>query len=135
MKRVINRFGKNVMLALVLTAATTVASATEKTPAKNNQVEVTYLGSLNQNPVLLLSFDNPNEERATLVIKDEFDAVLYKENFSGKSYNKKVSIENPEFGDITIKISFITKSGTQTKIFSIKKNTQLIENVSMTEVK
>lgn len=105
---------------ILATAAAVNADAAgirNKKSSKENTalVNVKHAGELNSNPVVELNFDNPNDEKVRVTLKDEAGTVVYDEIFTGKIYSKKFLLEldfaaaNP-----IITVKFLSSERTET---------------------
>src|ERR1051326_6402037 len=59
-------------------------------------LQIKYLGSLNEQPLFQVDFQNDNEEAYTFSIKDPEGNVLYTEKIKDKKFSKKFKWENTD---------------------------------------
>src|SRR5436190_10707799 len=80
--------------ATFATAFSSPALATEE--KKAIPVELKFVGNIESQPVFLLSFNNADESGYTIVVRDEFNNVLYRDNVKGGNITKKFLLNTEE---------------------------------------
>mgnify|MGYP006185207003 CR=1 FL=1 len=125
---------RNILSAIAVFATLAVGSSsamanTEKRTKKSVPVEIKYVGSNYQSPVLELSFDNASEEDLTIIIRDLDGNTLYTETSSDSKYAKKFQFDNYSIEPIQIKVTVSSKKGITTETFKGTRNSQVVEAV------
>lgn len=125
---------RNILSAIAVFATLAVGSSsamanTEKRTKKSVPVEIKYVGSNYQSPVLELSFDNASEEDLTIIIRDLDGNTLYTETSSDSKYAKKFQFDNYSIEPIQIKVTVASKKGSTTEIFEVTRKSQMVEAV------
>ena len=121
------------LAAFFLLAAAPAMANTEKSKA-TVAVEVKYVGSADQSPVLEVSFNNDAAEEMTVVIRDMDGNVLFTEIASDKKYARKFKFDNHSTEPIKIKVSMASKKGSTTEIYQVSRNQQVIEQVVVSKL-
>lgn len=73
---------------MIVAASATTAFATENGPV----VPVKLVGYKDNQPVYRLTLDNPDNDKVTVVIKDEFGQILHEEVMYGKTISRNYLI-------------------------------------------
>ncbi len=125
---------RNILSAIAVFATLAVGSSsamanTEKRTKKSVPVEIKYVGSNYQSPVLELSFDNASEEDLTIIIRDLDGNTLYTETSSDSKYAKKFQFDNYSIEPIQIKVTVASKKGSTTETFEVTRKSQMVEAV------
>ena len=120
---------------LVLNAGTAKAN-NEKPKSVEDRipVEVKYVGSLNQQPVLEVSLENTNAEDLSVTLKDMDGNVLYSGNFNDKKISKKFQFDNQGSDNIQIKLTVSSKKKSYTEVFQINRSRQVVEEVVISKL-
>lgn len=128
MKTSINTRLVAVAFAAVLTLGFT--SAALANDGKNViPVELKYLGKFKNQPLFELNFANAAESEFTVVIRDEYGTILYRENVKGGIGSKKFLLNTEELGTVDLQMEIIGKKTDKTVVFAINQNSRVIEDV------
>ncbi|MCA0396852.1 MAG: hypothetical protein LCH51_05575 [Bacteroidetes bacterium] len=123
------------VLALVLVLNAGVAKANNKKKIdEKKSIELRYVGSVNQMPVLEVAYDNEAGEDLNITLRDTEGNVLYTGNFSDKKIVKRFQFDNSGNDDIKIKLTVSSKKNAQTEIFQIKRSSQVVEAVTIAKL-
>jgi len=123
------------VLALVLVLNAGVAKANNKKKIdEKKSIELRYVGSVNQMPVLEVAYDNEAGEDLNITLRDTEGNVLYTGNFSDKKIVKRFQFDNSSNDDIKIKLTVSSKKNTQTETFQIKRSSQVVEAVTIAKL-
>ncbi|KIC95861.1 hypothetical protein [Flavihumibacter solisilvae] len=137
----VNATVKSILSAVALVAVLVLNAGTAK--ANNEKpksvedripVEVKYVGSLNQQPVLEISLDNANAEDLSVTLKDMDGNVLYSGNFNEKKISKKFQFDNQGSDNIQIKLTISSKKKSYTEVFQVNRSRQVVENVVISKL-
>jgi len=122
-----------IAIATLFTLGLTLpAAAGENTPAP---VELRYLGKINNQPVFELVLDNSEENKYTVIIRDEFNNVLYKDNVKGKNITKRFVLNTEELGDLEIKFEITNSKTDKTIVYEVNRKARMIEDVVVNKIK
>ncbi|WP_290792411.1 hypothetical protein [Flavihumibacter sp. UBA7668] len=119
----------SVAVLVSLSAVPAFANTEKKAKAKNVPVEVKYIGSNDQSPVVELSLDNESGEEITVQLRDMDGYVLYSVTSSDKKISKKFQIDNYSLEPIQLKVAVAVKGKIQTEVFQINRNRVVVEDV------
>jgi hypothetical protein len=126
------------ILAIALIASISMASAS---PAlANNEkkaipVELKFIGNLRNQPLFQLTFTSEEENEFTVVIRDENNNVLYKDNVKGGNFTKNFLLNTEELGDVGLKFEISGKKYEKPVVFEINKYSRIVEDVVVNKLK
>ena len=119
-------------LTIFAVAFTLPAVAAESTPVP---VELKYIGQYNNQPVFELNMNGSEEKEFTVIIRDENNNVLYKENLKGETIRKKFMLDVEELGSSNLKFEIIGKKSARSFVYEVNKNSRQSENVVLNKTK
>ena len=121
--------------ALLAVSANPVLANTEKRANKNRvPVEVKYVGSNNQSPVVEISLDNEEGKEVTVQLRDLDGYVLYTATTSEKKITRKFQIDNYSLEPIQLKVAVTVNGKVQTEVFQINRNRTVVEDVVVSKL-
>jgi len=113
-------------------AATNSAIANDSTRVL--PVELKYVGSINNQPLVQLTFaGNAEENEFTIVIRDEDGAALYKETIKGENFFKKFLLNNDEIGESTLRFEVISKRTNKSVVFEVSRESRYINEIAISK--
>ena len=115
------------LAATLITAFSSPALANDE--KKPIPVELKFIGNIENQPVFLLTFSNAEENEFTIVVRDEFNYVLYRENVKGINISKKFRLNTEELGDVSTLFEISGKKTDETVIYEVKNKSRVIEDV------
>ena len=121
------------LAATFTTALSSPALATEE--KKAIPVELKFVGNIESQPVFLLSFNNAEENGYTIVVRDEFSNILYRDNVKGGNLTKKFILNTEELGDAVITFEVIGKKTEKTVVYEVNKKSRLVEDLVINKMK
>jgi hypothetical protein len=98
-------------------------------------VELKFLGNFKNQPLFQLSFTNAVETEFTVIVRDEYNTVLYKDNVKGGTFAKKFLFNTDELGDASLRFEIIGTKDQKPAVFEISKNSRYIQDVVVNKVK
>lgn len=125
-------------VALVLTAFLVVsglsAFAAQDPITSLPEGTITYIGTLDGQPVFQVAFDNSNGAVRTLVIKDGEGSILYSEKIKAEAFSKKFKFERADRNNV--KLTFVLWDGKeqQSQEFVVNNSTQVVSNLVVTKL-
>ena len=119
------------LVALFTVSFAASASATE-TPSA---VELKFIGSLKNQPVFQLSFNNAVETEYIVIVRDEFQNVLYKDVIKSSSLTKKFLINTEDLGDANVTFEITDKKIAKPILFEVSKYAHIVQDVVVNKVK
>ena len=123
-------------IALATTFTTALSSpALAIEEKKAIPVELKFVGNIESQPVFLLSFNNVEESDYTIIVRDEYGSVLYRDNVKGGKITKKFMLNTDELGNVAIQFEIIGKKSEKTVVYEVNKKARLVEDVVINKVK
>lgn len=117
-----------IALATIFTIAL-ASPALANDEKKTIPVELKFIGNIENQPVFQLTFSNPVENEFTVVVRDEFNTVLYRDVVKGENISKKFLLNTEELGDTGIQFEITGKKTDKTVIYEINKKSRFVEDV------
>src|SRR6478735_8791920 len=99
----------SVVLASVLLGISPLVHAADGVKPLASNVAVTYVGSIENQPVFQIDYDNKEETAFVLTIKDSDGNILYVEKSKDKKFSKKFRYQ----GDEHVRLTFIVATPTE----------------------
>ncbi len=128
-----NRIVAIALLTVFSIAATSAAMANENPVIP---VELKYAGKVNNQPAFQLKVNGNAEHNDFLVvIRDEYGNALYWENIKAESFTKKFVLNTDEIGDEKLRFEITSKKTKQTMKFEVDRNTRVVEEMSINQIK
>ena len=135
MKRVfINTRILAVALAITSTTvfSTPAAAIDEK---KTIPVELKFLGNINNQPVVLLNFTNTEVNEYTVIVRDSYGVVLYRDKVKGSNMTQKFILNTEDIGDVELHFEITGKKTDKTVVYEVNTVSRIIEDVVVNKVK
>jgi hypothetical protein len=128
MKKTMNTRILAIALASIFTVtlSTTVLANDEK---KAIPVELKFIGNIENQPVFQLTFASPDENEFTIVVRDEFNTVLYRDYVKAGNVTKKFLLNTEELGNTTIQFEITGKKTHKKVIYEVNKQSRFVEDV------
>lgn len=123
-----------VMVTLFTLAAPAMANNGNNVEEKKTPIEVKYIGSNEQSPIIEINLNNESGEEMMVSIKDIDGNVLYKESFFDKKISKKVQFDNFTLDPIQIRLTAVSKGKSYSESFQIERNRVIIEEVKIAKL-
>jgi len=123
-------------IALAITSTTalsTPALAIEE--KKAIPVELTFLGNINNQPVVQLNFTNTEVNEYTVVVRDSYGMVLYKDKVKGRNMTQKFILNTEDLGDGEVHFEITGKKTDKSAVYEVNTVSRLIEDVVVSKVK
>jgi hypothetical protein len=99
-------------------------------------VELKYIGSINNQPLVQLTFaGNAEENEFTIIIKDEDGNSLYKETIKGENFYKKFLLNNDEIGNETLRFEVISKRSSKSVVFEVNREFRYVNELAVNKMK
>lgn len=126
------------LIALALVALFTVAftaPALANDEKKVIPVELKFVGNIKNQPLFHMTFNSTEESEYTIVVRDEYGNVLYKEIVKGGIFTKKFLLNTEELGDAELKFEVSGKNYEKPVVFEINKQSRFVQEVVVNKVK
>jgi len=121
------------LVALFTVALNTPAFANkEKNPAG---VEIKFIGSHKNQPVLELNFNNPVEGEYTIEIVDEYNVLLYKDVVKANAGIRRFMLNTEELGSVGLRFEITGKKSNKTAVYEINRNARVVEDLVVNKVR
>ncbi len=91
-------------------------------------VELRMIGKIKNQPLFQLHFTGAGESEYTVVVKDEYNNILYKETLKGSS-PRKFLLNTEEIGDALISFEITGKSLEKPVVFEVNNYSRMVQDV------
>jgi hypothetical protein len=99
-------------------------------------VELKYIGNVNDQPLIQLTFaGNAEENEFVVVIRDEQGNSLYRELIKGENFYKKFLINTDEIADNTLRFEVISKKSNKSVVYDVSRELSYQNQVAINKVK
>ena len=126
------------VLAIALVAAFTTAltsPAMANDEKKTIPVELKFIGNLKDQPLFHLVFNSPEEKEYTVVIRDEYGNVYYREVVKGTAFIKKFVLNVEEIDDAKLKFEITGRGNEKPVVFEVNNQSRIVEEIVVNKVK
>lgn len=110
------------------------AQAQEKVRTVPPAVSISYVGTVNEQPVFQIEFENRNDEVLNLSIRDEQGTILFSEKFRDKKFSKKFQFEKTGIDNMRLTFTLAGEKEKQSQSFEINTNVRVIQDVVVTRL-
>lgn len=135
MKNVIKsaRFATLTLVAILTLAASNQAFANNEKEPKG--VEIKYVGSHKNQPVLELNFNNADEIEYSIEVVDEYNVLLYKDVVKANVGTRRFLLNTEELGNVGLRFEITGKKSNKTTVYEINRNARVVEDLVVNKVK
>ena len=131
-------FRNNRLIVLAFFTAFSVASAPEAIASDNNgtiPVEMKFMGYIKNQLLFKLNFaGNAEHNEFTIIIRDEKNNTLYRENIKGEIFSKSFLLNADEIGDDKLQFEIISKKSKESVVYEVNKHTRVEEEMTVSEL-
>ena len=126
-----NRVIAFAFLTVFTTGIIPIATASDSNRVKPVvPVEMKFIGKQNDKPVFQLVFNGSSEQNDfTITVRDQYDEILYRENFRAEIFSKKFLLNTDELGDVTLLFEIQSHKTKQRVTYLVNRDTRLVEDI------
>lgn len=95
---------------------------------------VKYMGTVNDQVVFQLSYDNNEGEPFFLTVKDADGNILYTAKYSDKNFSKQFRFDKDEFTSDGVSFTVTPQNEKASQTFKVATNSRVVENVVVTKL-
>ena len=132
-------FRNNRLIVLAFFTAFSVASAPAAMARDNNKtipVEMEFMGRIKNQLLFKLNFaGNAEHNEFTIIIRDENNNTLYRENIKGEIFSKSFLLNSDEIGDDKLQFEIISKKSKESVVYEVNRHTRVEEEMTVSELK
>lgn len=128
-----SKFGITAFVLIIMTqAAIAQTRAVAVVEPLAGTATVKHIGNPAGSIVFQVQYDNPSGDKFTLTIKDNDDAVLFQDMYTGKKFDKKFQLPEGQADKLKFIIRGTRNNHLQT--FEVNTNTRVIEEIVVKRV-
>jgi hypothetical protein len=128
---------KKIILIAFFTAFS-VASVPAKAGNGNKTipVEMKFMGYIKNQLLFKLNFaGTPENNEFTVVIRDDQNNILYRDNIKGENFSKSFLLNTDEIGDDNLQFEVINKKTKESVVYEVNRNSGIKEDLTISELK
>lgn len=128
----------NKFIALAFITVFSMSASAGNNPEKNKEntvtAELTHLGNVEENPLVMLKVDgNENQNDFTVAITDNIGQILYKQNIKGESFTRKFLFNTEEIGENTLYLTVTCRNTKTSTVYELSKKLKSEVNFLLTK--
>jgi len=126
------------ILAIALAITSTTALSTPALAIEDKKiipVELKFLGNVNNQPVIQLNFTNTEVSEYTVVVRDSYGMVLYKDKVKGRNMTQKFILNTEDIGDGEVHFEITGTKNDKAAHYEVNTVSRLVEDVVVNKVK
>jgi hypothetical protein len=120
-------------LVIALTLGLSAAKANDEVKPKST-IELKVVANVNDQPVLLLSLNNQEEEEFQVTIKDQAGNIFYSDKVKGTMITKKFMINSNEIGDDAVYVEVKSKKSNKVEVYNVARNRTYIQETTVSRI-
>jgi len=99
-------------------------------------VEMKFMGYIKNQLLFKLNFAGTAENNEfTIIIRDDQNNTLYRENIKGESFSKSFLLNSDEIGDDKLQFEIISKKTKESVVYEVNRNIRVAEEMTVSELK
>ncbi len=128
---------KRVILIAFFTAFSIAAvPALANNSHKTIPVEMKFMGYFKNQLLFKLNFaGTPEQNEFTVVIRDDQNNILYRDNIKGENFSKSFLLNTDEIGDDNLQFEVINKKTKESVVYEVNRNSGVKEDLTISELK
>ncbi|MGN6166119.1 MAG: hypothetical protein ACTHOF_16410 [Flavisolibacter sp.] len=133
-KHIANTFSKvSFLLILVLSLTTSTLFAADGNNTEKPAL-VKYVGTINDQVVFQLSYDNKEGQSFYITVKDADGIILYNGKFNEKNFSKQFRFYKSELGNADLLFTLTAQNEKQSQTFKVATTSRIVEEVVVTKL-
>jgi hypothetical protein len=94
-----------------------------------------FMGHLNNQLLFKLNFaGNAEQNEFTIIIRDEQNTTLYRENIKGENFSKSFLLNADELGDNKLTFEIISKKSKKSVVYEVNRKTSVAEEMTVSKL-
>jgi hypothetical protein len=103
---------------------------------KTIPVEMKFMGYIKNQLLFKLNFaGTPENNEFTVVIRDDQNNILYRDNIKGENFSKSFLLNTDEIGDDNLQFEVINKKTKESVVYEVNRNSGAKEDLTISELK
>ena len=98
------------------------------------QVVIKYIGSVENQPVFQIEFENRNAETLNFTIRDSEGNILYGEKTKEKKFLKKFQYQDSGIDNVTLTFTISGEKDRQSQSYEINTRSRMVQDVVVTRL-
>ncbi len=122
------------LFCMFLASVLFVSSAQAQQRSEESKPAITYLGKVNNQPLLQVEFENKEEKPYFITIHDSQGVQLYANEFTERKFSKKFRIALDEPSDLKLKITLSSGKQRETQIVELNTTSYVKEELLVSKL-
>ncbi|MCP9749632.1 hypothetical protein [Ferruginibacter sp. HRS2-29] len=123
-----------IVFAAVALVSNPVSAGTPGEDTVEKPLVVTYLGTVNAQPLFQVDLNNASADDLTLVLENEAGDVLYTQKIKETSFTKKIQLDTNET-EINLNLYVYSAKNKTKQVYQINKITRVVDDVVVNQRK
>ena len=104
--------------------------------SKDLPVELKFIGSINNQTIFQLNISGDDMHNDfTIIIRDELNNTIYRENIKADTFSKKFLFNKDELGDDTLQFEVFCRQTNQSVLYKINRQYRTTDELVVSELK
>ena len=125
----VSNFSLRVLVLSLVSLFSTAIVSPVNANGGGDTVELKYIGTMQNQPLFQLNFTGAQDSEFQIVVRDEFNNVLHRENFKGGTGNRKFLLNTEEIGESSVRFEITGKTLDKTVVFEINNESRTVKDV------
>ncbi|MGZ3839052.1 MAG: hypothetical protein ACXVMS_03535 [Flavisolibacter sp.] len=95
---------------------------------------VKYMGTVNDQVVFQLTYDNKEGEPFYLTVKDAEGNILYTAKYNEKNFSKQFRFDKDEFSNASVSFTLAPQNEKESQTFKVATSSRVVENIVVTKL-
>lgn len=131
-------FRNNRVIAIAFFTAFSLSAIQHANAGDNSKtipVEMKFMGHLNNQLLFKLNFTgNAEHNEFIIIIRDEKNHTLYRENIKGENFSKSFLVNADEIGDNTLTFDIFSKKSKESLVYEVNRKTRVAEEMIVSKL-
>ena len=110
------------------------SAVTAQDKGKPDSLAIRYIGTLEDQPLFQIEFDNKEGITYRVSIADETGETLYTEKFTDKKFSRKFMLATPELSQSRLTFTVTSEKEKHTQVFVINSNYRTVPDYVVTKL-
>jgi hypothetical protein len=117
-----------IMIAFFTAFSVASVSAADNESHKTIPVEMKFMGYIKNQLLFKLNFaGTPEHNEFTIIIRDDQNNMLYRDNIKGEIFSKSFLLNTDEIGDDSLQFEIINKKTKESVVYEVNRNSGVKE--------
>ena len=102
---------------------------------KTIPVEMKFMGYIKNQLLFKLNFaGTPEHNEFTVIIRDDQNNILYRDNIKGENFSKSFLLNTEEIGDDSLQFEIVNKKTKESVVYEVNRKTSVAEEMTVSKL-